>query len=72
MAKIIGNTTATPNPRPNWEQNDQSKADYIINKPDLSVYVTEEWVKKYVTAIMTGNYTVVNHEDGSLTYEINE
>lgn len=35
MAKIIGNTTATPNPRPDWLQNDEKKADYIKNKPDV-------------------------------------
>ena len=33
MAKIIGNTTATPNPRPDWNQTDSTKADYIKNKP---------------------------------------
>lgn len=33
MAKIIGNTTATPNPRPDWNQTDATKADYIKNKP---------------------------------------
>lgn len=37
MAKIIGNTTATPNPRPDWTQTDETKADYIKNKPDLSL-----------------------------------
>jgi hypothetical protein len=31
--KIIGNTTATPNPRPDWAQTDEAKADYIKNKP---------------------------------------
>lgn len=36
MAKIIGNTTATPNPQPDWNQTDETKADYIKNKPDLS------------------------------------
>lgn len=35
MPKIIGNTTATPNPRPDWNQVDSSKADYILNKPYL-------------------------------------
>lgn len=35
MAKIIGNTTATPNPQPNWGQTDERKADYIKNKPYL-------------------------------------
>lgn len=34
MSKIIGNTTATPNPRPDWNQTDANKADYIKNKPD--------------------------------------
>lgn len=33
MSKIIGNTTTTPNPRPDWNQTDETKADYIKNKP---------------------------------------
>lgn len=33
MAKIIGNTTATPNPKPDWNQTDETKANYIKNKP---------------------------------------
>lgn len=41
MAKIIGNTTATPNPRPDWLQSEESKADYIKNKPKLIKYKTE-------------------------------
>lgn len=36
MAKIVGNTVGIPNPQPDWEQNDPTKADYIKNKPDLS------------------------------------
>lgn len=38
MAKrvIVGNTTATPNPLPDWKQSDSSKADYIKNKPELA------------------------------------
>lgn len=35
MAKIIGNTTATPYPRPDWNQTDEAKADFIKNKPDI-------------------------------------
>lgn len=35
MAKIIGNTTATPNPQPDWNQTDENKADYIKNKPTI-------------------------------------
>ena len=40
MAKIIGNTTATPNPQPNWTQTDSTKADYIKNKPEVGETVT--------------------------------
>ena len=29
---IVGNTTATPNPQPDWEQSNPAKADYIKNK----------------------------------------
>jgi hypothetical protein len=35
MSKIIGNTTATPNPQPDWNQTDEKKADYIKNKPTV-------------------------------------
>ena len=35
MREIIGNTTATPNPRPDWNQTDETKADYIKNKLNL-------------------------------------
>ena len=39
MSKIIGNTTATPTPQPDWNQNETNKADYIKNKPQI---LTEE------------------------------
>ena len=45
MAKIIGNTTATPNPRPDWHQSDETKADYIKNKPEI---LTEEDVRNII------------------------
>lgn len=35
MNDIIGNTVATPYPRPDWNQTDATKPDYIKNKPDL-------------------------------------
>lgn len=35
MARIIGNTTATPMPVPDWNQTDERKADYIKNKPNI-------------------------------------
>ena len=33
VSPIYGNTTATPNPQPDWNQTDSTKADYIKNKP---------------------------------------
>lgn len=55
MAKIIGNTTATPNPRPDWEQTDTTKADYIKNKPTI---LTEEDVVNLIEENgSTGTYT---------------
>jgi hypothetical protein len=35
MARIIGNTTATPTPVSDWNQTDANKADYIKNKPSI-------------------------------------
>ena len=34
--RIIGNTTTTPRPKPDWNQTDETKADYIKNKPDIA------------------------------------
>ena len=39
---IVGNTTATPYPRPDWNQTDETKADYIKNKPS-SIGGEVEW-----------------------------
>ena len=41
MAKIFGNPTATPNPRPDWEQTEERKADHIQNKPSIARGVGE-------------------------------
>lgn len=32
---IVGNTTATPYPRPDWSQTDENRADFIKNKPTV-------------------------------------
>lgn len=45
MAKIIGNTTATPTPRPNWLQNDETKGDFIKNKPTLGELSSKDIVE---------------------------
>ena len=44
MAKVIGNIVGVPNPKSDWNQTDETKADYIRNKPD--VYTKKEVDKK--------------------------
>ena len=61
MAKIIGNTTATPNPRPDWNQTDASKADYIKNKPDVS---------NGFKNIVSGGSAIVLQDASPITHEI--
>ena len=38
MDKIIGDIAGVPNPKSDWSQNDERKADFIKNKPDLNVF----------------------------------
>lgn len=45
MKEIIGSTTATPNPCPDWNQTDSTKANYIKNKPTV---LTEEEIVEIV------------------------
>jgi hypothetical protein len=42
MPKIVGNTVGVPNPKSDWNQTDATKADYIMNKPDLDIYATKK------------------------------
>ena len=70
MAKIIGNTTATPNPQSDWNQTDETKADYIKNKPTI---LTEEDVVELIisSTIDSGKIPVVytlptNANDGDI------
>lgn len=35
MAKIMGNIVGLPSPRSDWNQTDETKADFIKNKPDI-------------------------------------
>ena len=62
MAKIIGNTTATPNPRPDWNQEDETKADYIKNKPDVESLIAQQ----------LGGLKFYINENGKLTLSIEE
>lgn len=42
--KVVGNTTATPNPQSDWEEDDETKAGYIKNKPELGDFATAQSV----------------------------
>ena len=60
--EVIGDTTATPNPRPDWNQTDSSKANYIENKPEN--LATTEYVDEKVEAI-GGVQSDWNQEDAT-------
>jgi len=49
--KIRGNTVGVSNPRPDWEQKDRNKADFIKNKPGSLPAVTEEDNGKVLTVV---------------------
>ncbi len=56
---IIGNTTATPNPRPDWNQTNETKADYIKNKP--TVLTEEDVVNIIAEYIGSSGDTVITY-----------
>lgn len=51
MGKIVGSTTVTPPPIPDWNQTDATKGDYIKNKPKIPS--TEEVVNAVLEALPT-------------------
>ena len=63
--KIKGIPVGTTTPRPDWEQNNPLKADYIKNKPDFNAkqnklaWATDEDIE----AMFAGNYEGVENED---------
>lgn len=71
MAKIIGNTTATPNPRPDWDQTDAAKADYIKNKPNIPTKTSELTNdSNFATLSDIGYYTPSVTDNGNNTITI--
>ena len=70
MAKIIGNTTATPNPRPDWAQTDETKADYIKNKPDIGALQAAINSYKYDLNEDQESYRLIKCENDKLTEAI--
>jgi hypothetical protein len=74
MSKIIGNTTATPNPRPDWEQTDETKADYIKNKPNIEEIVAENTIYTNADPLLrdVGGIFAKNHANGFSGVSIND
>lgn len=68
MAKIIGNTTTTPMARPDWNQTDETKADYIKNKPEI---LTETDVQELIAEAGVIGEPGADGQDG-LTPEIKD
>ena len=56
MSKIIGRTTTTPVPRSDWNQVDETKADFILNKPENIAYINS-----------TDNETITDVETGGVS-----
>ena len=77
MAKIIGNTTATPMAIPDWNQTDETKADYIKNKPHImTAEEIEALVKDFelitiddIDVICGGSLEVATLEENTLYIE---
>lgn len=58
MREVIGNTTATPNPRSDWNQTDETKADYIKNKPDIAA------LERQIADILYNPMSITNFTHG--------
>ena len=69
--KIRGNTVGTTMPRPNWNQTDRTKADYILKKPEnfdvyaawfdcLEHYITEGSFDEMVSAFDSGKIVTLS------------
>lgn len=48
MAKIVGTTASTTMPVPDWEQTNPKRADFIKNKPDLTLKADVAYVDEKV------------------------
>ena len=66
MSKIIGITVGTTTPRPDWNQTDPTKADYIKNKPSSvgggDGYVLTAGDKQEIANIVIASLPVYNGE----------
>lgn len=69
--EIYGNIVGVPNPKPDWNQTDETMADYIKNKPDVIVASEQELTPEQQAQVrknigITGDGTSVTHSwDGT-------
>ena len=70
MAKIIGNTIATPYPRPDWEQTDEKKADYIKNKPNIEALESVSYYDKDISPRTPTDPSKLNYSLNSAKTEV--
>ncbi len=64
MDKIIGDIAGVPNPKSDWLQADERKADYIKNKPDLNVFSNALKGTKSGEAIGITDISPIEHNMG--------
>lgn len=64
MDKVIGDIAGVPNPKSDWGQNDERKADYIKNKPDLTVFANALKETVSGSAICITDISPVEHNMG--------
>lgn len=72
MREIVGNTITTPVPRPDWNQTDETKADYIKNKPITGMAqttgdsATDVMSQKATTEVLHGIHDSVDRLGGRI------
>ena len=59
---IVGISVSTPYPRPDWNQTDETKPDYIKNKPDIKVSYP------YKEVDLSTESAIVSLEPNTFTY----
>ena len=67
IREIIGNTTATPNPRSDWAQTDPTKADFIKNKPSLDEFATKNDVAEEIEDNIPTKTSELENDSGFIT-----
>lgn len=58
-------------PQSDWNQTDETKPDYIKNKPVIGEPALMDWTKQYIIDFMKTTVITIEEDDGSISYEIN-